>query len=323
MQHKNNEILIIGSTPNIAGIGGVSIHVERLLQWLDKKSFDYLFCDYKAESLRIQFQRIRISQVMHLHISKPLPRLVYILYGKLFGTKSVMTVHGNVGRYSGVNKLFNYLAIKLCDVPVLINEMSYEKASKWNEKAILISVFLPPVEEGVIPEYVYDAIEKAKTEEKSIVACNASAISYTDKGEEIYGVTFAIDFFKNRKGYYLCISDPSGQYARKYEGQEFENVIFIPEKHSFYKLMSLSDIMLRPTATDGDSISVKEGLYLGKKVIATDRVDRPDGVITFAYNDASSLEQALLETANRNENIANENVVQSLLDVYHQTLNCK
>lgn len=53
------------------------------------------------------------------------------------------------------------------------------------------------------------------------------------------------------------------------------------------------DVFVRNTSTDGDSISVREALYLGLKALCTDVVDRPNGVILFKYNDEQSLKRAL------------------------------
>ena len=51
--------------------------------------------------------------------------------------------------------------------------------------------------------------------------------------------------------------------------------------------------MIRATSTEGDSLSVREALESGVRVLATDCVDRPEGVVLFRYNDADSLTDAL------------------------------
>jgi hypothetical protein len=50
---------------------------------------------------------------------------------------------------------------------------------------------------------------------------------------------------------------------------------------SFSKLIELSDIVIRPTNADGDSLSIREALYFQKPIIASDVVKRPTGTITF------------------------------------------
>lgn len=52
-------------------------------------------------------------------------------------------------------------------------------------------------------------------------------------------------------------------------------------------------MIIRNTPTDGDSLSVKEALYLHKPILATDAVSRPKGVILFKYNDEESFSEAV------------------------------
>lgn len=317
-QLKSNSPLIFGASIERAGIGGVTIHVQRLIQWLCKYNYAVDFCDYKNCSLLHQFTLIAKHRVVHLHVSRPLPRLIFILFCRLVGTKSILTVHGNVGRFSFFKNLMDQLSIRICNVPILINATSFHQALRWNRKSKMLSVFLPPVDDGYLPNYVYNTIEEVRKRGITIVSVNASVMSFTDAGEEIYGLSFVVNFFRDKPKYFLCVSDPSGQYANKYKNESFDNILFIKEQHSFYKLLVLSDIMLRPTATDGDALSVKEGLYLRKKVIATDRVDRPSGVILFKYNDSKSLSEALSSKISYNDTLSNENVVKALIDIYNQ-----
>ena len=43
----------------------------------------------------------------------------------------------------------------------------------------------------------------------------------------------------------------------------------------FIPVLRLTDVLLKPTNTDGDAISVREALYLGVPVVASDVVERP------------------------------------------------
>jgi glycosyltransferase involved in cell wall biosynthesis len=53
--------------------------------------------------------------------------------------------------------------------------------------------------------------------------------------------------------------------------------------------------MLRPTATDGDAVSVREALHLGVPVVASDVVERPTGARVFALDDPKALTARILE----------------------------
>jgi glycosyltransferase involved in cell wall biosynthesis len=59
------------------------------------------------------------------------------------------------------------------------------------------------------------------------------------------------------------------------------------------RVIAQSDIMLRTTRYDGDSISVREALHLGTPVIATDNAMRPDGVDLIPPSDLAALRQAI------------------------------
>lgn len=59
------------------------------------------------------------------------------------------------------------------------------------------------------------------------------------------------------------------------------------------RLMADSDLFLRTTLYDGDSISVREALYLGIPVIATDNTMRPEGVDLVPPSDPIALQQAI------------------------------
>lgn len=317
---KSEAILILGSTIESAGIGGVTIHISRLRQFLDRQKYVYDFCDYKTTSLLKQIRQISCHKVVHIHASRPILRFMYVFFCKILHTKSILTIHGNIGRFSKVENLIDRLSIKLCDTPILINQSSFETAKNWNCHSQFISAFIPPLEEGFVPKSVITAIDEAKSSEKEILATNASTISFTPKGEEIYGIEFLINYFADKPHYFLCVSDPSHKYTDKYSERKFSNILFISENHSFYELSRLSDTIIRSTATDGDSLSVKEGLYLGKKVIATDRVGRPNGVVLFKYNDPESLSAALSTDVSNKEGYGDENVVYALLSIYNQLL---
>lgn len=290
----SNKLLIVGVTIESAGIGGVSIHLERLVDCLRRKEETFDFIDYKKASLFKLIVQILKHKVIHIHPSNPLFRLFLVSFSKVFGKKVIFTVHGDLGRFSRVKNYMDQLAIKWCDFPVLINKGSFDKAIGWNKRSQLISAYIPPVADGYIPEYVSELLAAARTDNKKIVCTNASARTFTSDGYEIYGIDFLIDYFSLHHEYYLCISDPSSKYSQIYKDRKFDNILFISENHSFYAVMKLSDVMVRATATDGDSLSIREALDLQVQVLATDCVDRPDGVVLFKYGDVRSFEEALL-----------------------------
>jgi glycosyltransferase involved in cell wall biosynthesis len=68
----------------------------------------------------------------------------------------------------------------------------------------------------------------------------------------------------------------------------------MPRKVTLQAMLNC-DVVLRTTLYDGDSISVREALYLGAPVIATDNGMRPPGVRLMAISDRRGLRDALFE----------------------------
>ncbi|HZX94471.1 MAG TPA: glycosyltransferase family 4 protein, partial [Myxococcales bacterium] len=62
-------------------------------------------------------------------------------------------------------------------------------------------------------------------------------------------------------------------------------------------LMAACDVFVRPTLADGDSVSVREALALGRPVVATSVGHRPDGVRLVPPGDAAALAEALAAAA--------------------------
>jgi len=307
-----NQLLIIGTLPETAGIGGVTVHVQRLLEWLDAKGAEYTLCNYKSLSLRKQICMIMQHKSIHLHVSHPALRVMYALTVKLIGKKLVFTIHGNLGRFNWFGNLLDKLTVKLSDVPIVINQQSYEKSLRWNKRAQFISAFIPPIKDGKAPEWAIEKIDALRKAGRIVFSTNASACSYTPSGEEIYGIEFLIEFFHNRNEV-LVISDPSGKYANRHKG---EDLFIITEPHSTCALYKHVNGTIRNTATDGDSLSVRESLYFGLPTFVTDRVDRPNGCILFHYNDTASLAKALNEDMTV-PNTEISNPVEQIIEVYN------
>jgi glycosyltransferase involved in cell wall biosynthesis len=58
-------------------------------------------------------------------------------------------------------------------------------------------------------------------------------------------------------------------------------------------LMGRSNVFVRPTFRDGDSISVREAVALGVPVVASNVGTRPDGVCVFEAGDVNGLVRAV------------------------------
>ncbi len=298
---KRKKLLIVGAIP--PPLGGVSIHLERVLKWLSKQSYKYDFCSTKDGYIINVITASFRNQVVHLHISNSKIRLflVFVLRFLLF-KKVIFTVHGKIGKHKGfVDYNLDMLAIKFVSIPILLNEATFELAKKINQNSVSFTPFINPsnFEVGITNETAKNLdvfLEGIK--DGKVFCTNASSRAFDQTGNEIYGISLLLKAFSQIEPTFgLIISDPTGEnYDEAKKNNAIpKNVFFITELHNFSGIIKKSNCFIRATTTDGDPLSVKESLILETPVIASDCIERPDTVITFRSKDINSLKATILD----------------------------
>jgi len=308
---SKKEILLVGKVPS--PIGGVTIHVSRLKDHLEKSSIKFSFIELIVSNW---FQIIRSLfkyNVVHLHTSNVWVRLVFSCLSLILNFQLILTFHGNLGRHKSFLNLIDKVSIKFSTVPVVLNQSSFEKANRLNKNTRLISAFLPPNKQDLTNLTIVDNVISELIGKFSKVYCtNAFDVAFDKDGNEIYGISSLVNLFNSIEDAGLIVSDPSGNYRKYLESNKVinnENIKIIDVSHSFFYVLQNTDGFIRSTTTDGDSLSIKEALYLGKTVYCTDCVDRPSGVILFKTQDYSHLERLLSKERQSNEVNHNINMV--------------
>ena len=291
----NKGLLVIGTTPSEKSVGGVSIHVERMLQYLHKKRFPYHFFNYRSEPLLQVIPKIWNTSVVHLHICNPYYMFFLAFVCKLFGKKYIMTLHGKY--VEGVQKPWQLIrfCVKMSLIPIVLNQESLDTCQKINKRTILIPAFIPPQKKESLELEIIQMVEKIHASGRLAVVTYGGKYVKDVNDQEVYGVDFLISFFKSNENYELVVSDPSGDYSRRYD-DDITNIHFIDHPHSLFELIKRADLFVRNTSKDGDSLSVKEALYLRKPVLCTDVVARPKGVLLYKYSDMLSFKSCLSES---------------------------
>lgn len=290
---KNN-LLIIGPDVERHGMGGVTIHVRRLRDYLEKHGIDYAFKDYKVESLKTLLGTISKFEMVHFHVSNPIYQYLLVLCSRLKGKKVIMTLHGDYGRFNWIKNMLVRCAVRLATVPIVINEKSYVACKQFNKNTQLIPAFIPPQREESLDKDIVSLLEKLHGDGKKIVSTNASNVAFDKEGNDIYGIDFLVRYYENSSDFVLVVSDPSGNYHKRYPALHSGSVFFIDYPHPYYELLKHVDYFVRNTSTDGDALSVKEALFLGIPTLCTDVVDRPKGVRLFKYCDEASFKRCLM-----------------------------
>lgn len=315
-----NKILLIAKLP--PPIGGVTIHIQRFvkrLQAFDNIDLDIL--DYsRTKNIATIFNKIYRADIIHIHLSNKSIRFILVLILRVLQKKTIVTFHG---KYNFENK-YDRFVLKMASCSIVLNDYTLNNAMRYKEKNIkLIGAFIPPVEADIIPldKNILIKIEECRTIYKNIYCANASNYVLDDKGDEIYMGTCLLNFFSNNSNNCLIFSDPTGNYKQYYSDNRIlipKNVIIIDMPHDFVNIIKLSNAFIRATTMDGDSLSVKEALYYGKPVYATDVVDRPEGVILFNdFEELSSKIESVKKSSYTNNVIDNTN---EIVEVYEQLI---
>lgn len=278
-----NKILIIGPVAETSITGGVTVHVSRLLSLYNKFNFKYKFCDIRQNLLSL-FYSILKANIIYLHTSNPLIRFILSFLCFCMFKKLIIMIHGDLGRFNLLKNFFDTISIKISYKPILINNQSFLKAIKINKNSQLLSAYIPNVENKPLKNEILEKINESREKSKLIVVTTASNVSFDKTKNEIYGISELIFYFKKINDALLIIADPSGNY-QKYICKKFPDLIgvafFITENINFIQLLKLSDVFIRNTTTDGDSLSIREALELGITCCATDVVSRPIGTILY------------------------------------------
>lgn len=292
-----SNILILGKVP--PPIGGVTVHVSRLIDGLSEQNFKkFEFCDLKKLSSYHILLKIFQYRYIHLHISNPYFQLLLAIFCKMTFKKLLLTYHGNWGRYGYSKNFAVNLSAWLTYIPIVQNEESLIKAKWWNRNTVLISTFIGSRKIKPLRKELSDKLLLIKKSCSMLFCTNAWNLTFDKKGKEIYGILDIILKIENTPGAGLVISDPSGNYqpyAERHYPEITANIIFISENHDFRNLLALSDAFIRNTTTDGVSLSIHEAIQENVVVFASDVVRRP--VVCRLYNDFSkvNLEEELHE----------------------------
>jgi glycosyltransferase involved in cell wall biosynthesis len=293
------QLLLIGKIP--PPIGGVTVHVERLCSKLKKMSYPYIFYNLSIKNAFIILKKILFVKIVHLHTSNPYIRLFFVLYCRLLFKNILITYHGNIGRFDAWKNRIDFFSIQFVSIPIVLNQESFMRSYSINKNTRLISAFIPPNIGEAYNDIKTDKVVHDFSKHYEIVfSTNAHNVAFDSQGNEIYGISQLVNIFSQLPDKGLIFSDPSGKY-KKYLEEKFSslpsNLLILDYYHDFITVIRHTSVMIRATTTDGDSLSIKEALFLGKRVIASDCVSRPNGVILYKAGNQASLMYVIKATS--------------------------
>lgn len=246
------------------------------------------------------------SDVVHLHIGGDVGARVVSLAAAvvLFGRgRSILTLHS--GRFpltdaakkarpgSIRGRVFNRFS-KIIAVSESIADV-FRRYGVPNERIELISPFSAELPD---PAVAVPATIKAFYERHSPILLSVGGL------EPDYDPLFQIAAMKSVLAEFpdaglAVVGDGSmrSEVERAADGSGYKDRIFLAGNVAHAVVLHLikdADVVLRTTLFDGDAISVREALFLGTPVIATDTGMRPDGVHLIPIGDDQALASQLI-----------------------------
>jgi len=305
----NRRYCIIGPTP--PPIGGVSVYIERYLHLLKSKSIRY---DHYHFGKMTAFQKVdAIASIMFnpkpttFIINSGNHRLLFLFVLRVLKSKIIYYDHNF--RYLEKLKKYEILMLQLFFNKVdrfwAINEQVIEYYKKHGIKLKCLvrikSCYLPPLDSK--SDLLQEDLELAKFVDVHLplIIANASSIVIYH-GIDLYGIDLLFKLVwrlkqkYNNIGLILSIGEVGVQKdyyeALIAEMQNLDinkNIYILLGSNNFWQLSKYATLLIRPTFTDGDSVSIREALYFNCPVLASDCCVRPNKVKLFTNRDEMSL----------------------------------
>jgi glycosyltransferase involved in cell wall biosynthesis len=310
-QHRHDQtlrLLLAGPFPE--PVGGVSIHIRRLRTWLQVQDIAVDLIDearhrkkgiYNLRSLRFlsYLRHVWRCNVAHIHSSVHLFRIVHILACRLLGLHVIVTIHSwrRGGCAAWTSKLFLRLAHRIIAVSKEIQDDLRLRNCQ------VVPAFLPPVDSRQdLPGEITGFVARSRARGCHLVCANAYKLQ-EHLGQDLYGLDLCVelvDLLTRRSEVKVALifvvsCEATGnklylEAQRQIRKRNLESRFCLCDKPlDFVALLKRCDLVLRPTNTDGDAVTIREALYCGVPVIASDVVQRPPGTILFKNRDVHDL----------------------------------
>lgn len=315
--HGIKRVLITG--PALENVGGISVHVRRLVSLLRGRcEFDFVdesrnqregYFNLRSLDFITYFKKIKRAHVVHINSGSKWLRMFNAIVCRVMGKYTVVTVHRDPERESHL--WLTRCILSLSNVVIAVNAKGVDLLRQGSKcEYIHLPAYLPPNldNEPYLSENIQAWITHARETPNSVVMVNNASALVFNNGEDLYGLDLCLAAMKqlcqSSDKYYLLFVVVKNDNPAVMDGyKQFivhnnlsQHVLLIEDSCSFVRLIAASDIVLRTTNTDGDSLTVREGLSLGVPVIASDCVERPAGTTLFHNRDAAHLAQVIAST---------------------------
>lgn len=258
------------------------------------------------------------SNIYHLHLH-PIWESPSLFLMLLLKKHIVYTVHdqmmlANLELYPKILLiLFKHIAKHRNIHWIVVNETIKEqlnKISPFCKNVTVIPAFIPSI---LINSPLNEEIEIFIKSKSPIISVYAHSTRLFE-GKDLYGIDLAIKSLVAVRAVFpdigLIISIP-GEIDQNQINAYLDIInklqlsasilLFLKPVNNPLNLWKRSNIVLRPTLTDGDSLVIREALAQSTYVVASDIAFRPEGTILFKSEDIHDLSMKIIFTLNSSE----------------------
>lgn len=312
------QILLVSPFP--PSIGGVSVSVQRLYDFLRSSGFSVKRYDTGFRNRLLNTRFLKLAKllflplyifinprfdVIHFHVSGVFSKVYISLWRRFFSGKTIfiITLHGQAQHILESNRgrkalecFDRIICVKRGDRMIMPDSL--------RSRTVEIPAFIPPVtaaDPDHTPEYLWKFLER----DSFLMLLNGFIIC-DSRFMDLYGFMDSVRLLEKlrsqgRNADLVLIVIGSGHnrecagylqgmknycLMKKLEG----HVCWVENQNiELWPLLKKVHVLLRPTKSDGDALSIREALYLGKPVISSDVVPRPEGTIIYSMKDEEDL----------------------------------
>lgn len=305
------DVLCLGPVP--PPVGGVSVHLVRVLQQSSSEKVSVALMDLHGRKIYFPDGRVGgwwscvralfSARTYHLHGVR-WEKALLLLGARLIGKSTVLTLHNPRGWYSPVNRLCRSLA----DQVITVFSAPVDAGTTDSSKYKVIPAYISPPDFSFpyfrFGQEILSNQEKSEGE-KTIVVLSTRVNEMRDREEDVYGLDLALEAARqsDRLPFPLhwILIDVNGKMESRYRHDvealraKGNRLTYIRESVDMLRLLRRTDVLLRPTRSDGDAVSIREAISMGVSVVASDASSRPKGVHVFPSGDVHALVRVLQE----------------------------
>lgn len=315
----NAHALMIGPYP--PPLGGVSVHIKRVMHKLKKQNntvhcFDnsahynkytkFLYPVLLLYTLARQRPHVVFYHTIFFRLSLwELTALKFLKY--IFRYQIILIEHDCRHMYNRSPAwISKFIAlIQQCSRVILIGNRTYESYKSQQiplNNCTIEEAFLPPAlhEEASILATYPPEIFSFLANHTPIISANAFQLVMLN-GKDLYGLDISIQLLKQLRTVYPSAGLIIGlanigntAYYNMLQHQIMlyglqDEIFFLHNQKELWPIIKRSDLFIRPTQSDGASISISEALHFKVPVIASDVCTRPPGTLLFSIENLSLL----------------------------------